>query len=66
MNKIGLIKSIDNLGRIGIPKEIRKQYNLNGDIEIVFLEEGLLIRNPKYVLVEKQAPEIIKEKPERS
>ena len=66
MNKIGLIKSIDNLGRIGIPKEIRKQYNLNGDIEIVFLEEGLLIRNPKYVLVEKQAPKIIKEKPERS
>ena len=47
-NDIGIIKGIDKLGRILIPYELRKQYKLDGDIEIVLLNDGIFIRNPKY------------------
>ena len=50
-NDIGIIKGIDKLGRILIPYELRKQYKLDGDIEIVLLNDGIFIRNPKYQLV---------------
>ena len=51
MDKIGFLKSFDNLGRIVIPKELRERYKLGKDVEIVSLEEGVLIRNPEYILV---------------
>ena len=55
MKNIGILKAIDGMGRIGIPKELRRQYNFNKEIEIVLLAEGILIRNPNYVLVEKSS-----------
>lgn len=53
MNKIGIIREIDNLGRVVIPKEWRDFYKLCGNIEIVPTTDGILIRNPKYILIEK-------------
>ena len=56
MNKtIGVLKEIDNLGRLVIPKEIRETFKLDKTVEIVVTQEGILIRNPKYELVEKQS-----------
>ncbi len=52
-NFIGINKEIDRLGRIVIPKELRSLYNLTEEVEIVATDEGILIRNPKYVLIEK-------------
>ena len=48
---VGVIKDIDNLGRIVIPKEYRERYNLGDNVEIIACEEGVLLRNPEYVLV---------------
>ncbi len=54
MNKnIGIIKDIDNLGRLVIPKEMRALFNLENEVELVLTEDGVLVRNPKYKLVEK-------------
>ena len=55
MDKIGFIKSFDNLGRIVIPKELRERYMLEKNVEVVALEEGVLIRNPRYILVKKES-----------
>lgn len=52
-NLIGINKEIDHLGRITIPKDLRSLYNLNEQVEMVATIKGLLIRNPRYVLVEK-------------
>ncbi len=54
MENIGVRKEIDCMGRICIPKEIRKLFNLDKDVEILITKEGVLIRNPKYVLVKKE------------
>ena len=53
MDKIGFIKSFDNLGCIVIPKELREIYMFEKDVEIIPLEEGVLIRNYEYILVKK-------------
>ena len=56
MNKIGILKEFDKLGRIVIPKELRERYGFDGKVEIVATEEGVLIQSPNYVLtkVEKE------------
>ena len=54
--RVGIIKEIDKLGRIVIPKEFRDRFNLVDEVEIVLTEEGILIRNKEYVLV-KSNPE---------
>ena len=54
--RVGIIKEIDKLGRIVIPKEFRDRFNLVDEVEIVLTEEGILIRNKEYVLV-KSSPE---------
>ena len=54
MEKAGIIKEIDNLGRIVIPKEIRSLFKLEERVEIVITTEGALLRNPKYELVPKE------------
>ena len=51
MKKIGIIKEFDRLGRIVIPKELRERYKLNGEVEIVATEDGVLLRNKEYELV---------------
>lgn len=53
MEKIGIVKEIDNLGRLCIPKEIRSLLNLNKDVQLIITTDGLLIRNNEYVLVKK-------------
>ena len=53
MNKIGILKEIDRLGRIVIPKELRERYGLNDVVEVIATEDGVLIKNPKYYLAEK-------------
>ena len=52
-SKIGVIKEMDNLGRLVIPKEMRETFKLDKIVELVVTREGVLVRNPKYQLVEK-------------
>lgn len=47
MKTIGLIKEVDKMGRLGIPKQIRDRMNLNGKVELIMTSSGLLIK--KYV-----------------
>ena len=51
-NKVGVLKELDNLGKIVIPKELRSRFALNEQVELVVTEFGVLIRNPKYKLIE--------------
>ena len=52
--KIGVIKEVDKLGRIVIPKEMRERFNIEKSVEILVTEAGVLIRNPEYILVRKE------------
>jgi AbrB family looped-hinge helix DNA binding protein len=51
---IGIIKEIDSLGRIVIPKEMRERFSLDGEVEVVMTEDGVLIKNPEYELTKIQ------------
>ena len=51
--RVGVIKEIDKLGRIVIPKEMRERLALGQSVEVMLTAEGVLIRNPEYVLVKK-------------
>ena len=53
-NVIGIIKEIDKLGRIVIPKEMRERLKLDEQVEVLLTDEGILIRNPEYTLVKKR------------
>ena len=44
MNKIGIEKEIDKLGRICIPKYMRKLFNLEHEVELQITEEGILLK----------------------
>ena len=50
-NDVGIIKDIDKLGRIVIPKEYRERYALSEAAEIIATEDGVLVRSPLYKLV---------------
>ena len=50
-NKAGVIKEIDKLGRIVIPKDMRDRLSLDKIVEVVLTDEGVLIHNPQYKLV---------------
>ncbi len=50
MNKIGVLRKFDKLGRLVIPKEMRDRYKLNEAVEIIATKEGVLIRNSEYHL----------------
>ena len=54
MEIIGIKKEIDKLGRICIPKEMRRLFNLESEVELQVTAEGILIKNPEYVLVKKE------------
>jgi len=45
---VGVTRRIDDLGRITIPSEIRKTYQLdkNDSVEIIGTEDGILLRVP--------------------
>ena len=51
MEKIGIVREIDHLGRLCIPKEMRSLLHLEKQVEIIMTPEGILIRNPQYMLV---------------
>ena len=48
---VGIIKEIDRLGRIVIPKDYRERMFLDDKVEVVLTKDGVLIRNPEYALV---------------
>ena len=49
MRTFGIVRKIDELGRIVVPKEMRKSLSIeNGDeVEILFTEDGILVK--KYI-----------------
>lgn len=51
MEKTGIIKEIDSLGRLHIPKEIRKRLGLNKSVELILTDSGLLVKSTDYQLV---------------
>ena len=54
MKETGVVRRIDELGRIVVPKEMRDLFRFEKEVEFVVTNEGVLIRNPKYTLVEKE------------
>lgn len=52
VKNVGVLKEIDSLGRIVIPKEFRERLKLNKEVEVILTESGVIIRNSKYKLVE--------------
>ena len=54
MNLIGIVKEIDKLGRVHIPKDFRDALHLFGEVEILLTNEGILIRNPDYMVVKNK------------
>ena len=54
LENIGILKEIDSLGRICIPKEIRERLALNKKVELSITQDGLLIKNPEYTLVKNE------------
>lgn len=53
-NEVGVIKDIDALGRIVIPKDFRDRLKLDKSVEVVLTSQGVLIRNPEYELIESK------------
>ena len=51
MEKIGITKEIDSLGRLQIPKDIRDRLGLQKDVQLVVTQDGLLIKSEEYKLV---------------
>ena len=51
MEKIGIEKEIDGLGRLQIPKEIRNRLGFGKRVELIVTEDGLLIKSKEYRLV---------------
>ena len=51
MDYIGIIKMLDGLGRLVIPKELRERYGLVQEVEVIATKDGILLRNPDFVLV---------------
>ena len=61
MENLGILKSFDDLGRLVIPKEMRDLFGFEKTVEVVVTTEGVLLRNPQYILVKKKMHK--KEKP---
>lgn len=57
MKQVGVIKELESLGRLVIPKEFRKAYGIENVVEIIPTDEGILIRSPKYKLVKIESAE---------
>ena len=53
MKNPGIIKEIDKLGRIVIPKEFRERFGLLDKVELTLTKEGVLISSIDYELVER-------------
>ena len=62
MDKIGVLKRFDKLGRIVIPKELRDRYRLDDEVEVVATESGVLIRNSEFILIKANKKEAVRKK----
>ncbi len=58
-NTPGIIKEIDDLGRLQIPKDLRLRLGLDKKVELVLTPSGLLIKSPEYQLVKVDAASYI-------
>ena len=58
MSKVGIKREIENTGRLCVPKEMRDLFNLQGKVELLVIEMGILIRKPEYVLVKIESKKI--------
>ncbi len=47
---VGIVKEIDNAGRIVIPKEFRERFGLTETVEIIATKQGVLLKSPEYKL----------------
>ena len=54
MEKVGVLKDVDKLGRIVIPKELRERYGFCERVELIALKEGILICNQSYELTKRE------------
>ena len=57
MDRIGIKKEIDKLGRLSIPKDMRNLFNIKDEVELQVTEEGILLKNLGYILVKKSEHE---------
>ena len=48
MTQIGIVRKVDSLGRVTLPKELRRVFKLDKDdeIEILATDEWILLRIP--------------------
>lgn len=48
MTQIGIVRKVDSLGRVTLPKELRRVFMLDKDdrVEILATDEGILLRVP--------------------
>ena len=48
MTNIGIVRKVDSLGRVTLPKELRRVFCLDKDsqIEILATDQGILLRVP--------------------
>ena len=53
-NNVGVVKEIDGLGRLVVPKEMRSLFHIDKAVELVVTEEGILLRSPEYRLVKRE------------
>ena len=54
MDQIGIVKEIDGLGRLVVPKEMRALFQIDRAVELVITQEGVLLRSPEYKLVKRE------------
>lgn len=50
-NSVEIVKELDMLGRLVIPKEFRERFGLTEKVGLVATEEGVLLRSLEYRLV---------------
>ena len=54
---VGIIKEVDKLGRIVIPKDFRDRFALGDRVEIIGTASSIILRNPEYKLVKVEDDE---------
>ena len=47
MEQYGIIKKLDKLNRIVIPKEMRKRFSLDREVELIVTKDGILLCKPR-------------------
>ena len=63
---VGVLKEIDKLGRLVIPKEFRERFAITDRVEIIATEQGIMLRNPEYKLTKIERTQLLKQGEDRS